>query len=89
MHAAERETCRRFGEQHVFGSGSFSESATGGDVIGVKMSVDDIANAHPRRFGGLEVRGKVTKRIDYGSRCAAAAAEQIRSRDGIGVKKLT
>ena len=75
--------------KHVFGTGSFSQCAARRDVVGVKMRVDDVANAHPRRFGGAEVRGNVTERVDDGSGCASAAAEQIRGRDGIGVKKLT
>ena len=35
--------------RHVLGAGCFSESPTRGDVVGVKMRVDDVANAHSRR----------------------------------------
>ena len=45
-NATEGEGRFRFGEQHIFGAGRFGQLTAGRDVIGVKMRIDDVANAH-------------------------------------------
>ena len=45
-HATEGKCYVGSGEQHVVGAGGFGERAAGGNVIGVKVRVDDVADAH-------------------------------------------
>ena len=57
-------------------------------MVGMKMRIDDVADAHAGRFGGTKIRGKVTERINDGCSGAPAAAEQIGSGYRIGVQEL-
>ena len=45
-HAEEREIGGRLGKQHVLGARRVGEPTAGGNVVGMKMRIDDVANAH-------------------------------------------
>ena len=47
-----------------------------GDEIGVEMRFDDVADAEPQLFGGIEIDGDIALRIDHGG--DSAGADHIR-----------
>ena len=53
VHTEERKIGGGLGEQHVFGASGLRECAAGGYMVGVKMRIDDVADAHAGRLGGL------------------------------------
>jgi hypothetical protein len=87
-NAAVRPSRFRFGEQYILGTGDFGQPPPCRDMVGVNMRVDDIENAHPGVSGRIKIWRDLAHRIDHGSRCLSATAEEIGDRDGIAVQEL-
>jgi hypothetical protein len=52
------------------------------------VRVDDEVDAHAGVFGRTQIGLDLADRVDNGSRCLAAAAEEVGDADGILVKEL-
>jgi len=81
----------RFGamKQHVLGFRGFSQFTTRGQVIGVKMRIDDVKDSHAGSVGGRAIEFDVADRIDDGRGRLASATKEIGNRDRHGVEELT
>src|SRR5262249_26964869 len=87
-HTAEWKFHLRISEQHVLCAGGGCEDATRRNVISMNVSIDNIANAHPRGFSGSEIGRDLPHRIDHGCRGTPSAAEEVGCRDRLGVEEL-
>jgi len=74
--------------EDVFRPGRFGQVASGGDVIGMKMRINDVENTHARFFGRAEIGSNVAEGIDDRGGSLSAASEQVGRSHGIGVEKL-
>ncbi len=88
-HCAKRRGGGRVGEENVFGPGRLGERAPRGQVIGMDVRVNDVANLQPGLSGRVEIARDVADRVDDRAGGLAAAAEQIRDADRIGVQELS
>jgi hypothetical protein len=77
------------GKKDIFGTGGLGEDAACGDVVGVEMGINYIADIHAQLLSSGEIGWDIAKWIDYGRNSLASASEEIRSRNGIGVQVLT
>jgi len=56
-------------------------------VIGMDVRVDDVKDPHAARLGGAAVSLDIPDGIHHSAAGPAAAAEEIRDRDRLGVRK--
>jgi hypothetical protein len=57
-------------------------------MIGVKMSVDDVQDAHAGLLRGIQIGLDGAYGVDDGGRCLAATSDKIGGRDRIAMKVL-
>ena len=56
-------------------------------MVGMKVRIDDVENAHARRLGDGQIRFDLADGIDHGAAGLAAAAEQVGDRYRVAVQE--
>src|SRR5262249_41893835 len=84
----EWEVYIRASEQHVLRACGLSQLAASGNVIGVQVRVDHVANAHSDFFGRAQVRRYVAEGVNNGSYRLASTTEHVGCCDRVGVQEL-
>jgi hypothetical protein len=76
-HSAELKGYVCLGKKHIFSVGHLREHATGGHMIGMKVRVYDVADAHPGALCRAQVGAYITKGVNNGSNGLAATSKQV------------
>lgn len=77
------------GVQNICGFGKGCQFSAAGDMVGVNMGVDDVADFHSTSFRHAHVGLRIVDRVAHGGQALSASAKYVRgSDDGIRVKQL-
>jgi hypothetical protein len=88
--AVKWELRARAGVQHVVSANGFGQLASTGKVVGMDVSVDNVADLHPGLLRDPQVRLNLFNRVAHGGQALAASTEDVRGRhDWLGMQELT
>lgn len=77
------------GMQDVFRSRRRGEVSACGDVIGMNVGIDDVADLHPAFFRHAQIERGCVNRVAHGGQAFATSTEHVRRRDeGLSLKQL-
>ena len=89
VNASERKPDLRISEQNVIGAARCRQRTGLGQMICMKVGIDDVANTHSSCFGGMQIGRDVADGIDDGRSGVPGTSEEVGGGDGIGVQELS
>src|SRR5262249_52809018 len=81
VHTPKRVARLRASMQHVLRTGKFRKLSRGGNVIGVNVCVDDIANLNLTLTRHTQIHLWLVDRVTHGAQALARSTEKIRNTD--------